>query len=250
MSTEAKNTVYAVTGANRGVGLGLVKTILVRPSTTVIATVRNDKAAKSLQGELANVAAGKDSTFEVVQLDFSASLPPEQIRNVIASKVDHVDILICNAAVSPPMTLAAQTPAEDLRTAFEVNTIGPLTVFQGLWPLLQKSAAPKLINMTSSVGCITFQEVPGGAYGPSKAALNWITRALHIQNESLVTVALHPGWVRTDMGEFSAREWGFPGAPMETVENSVQGILEVIDGATRDTTSGKYVTYKGQILPW
>jgi NAD(P)-dependent dehydrogenase (short-subunit alcohol dehydrogenase family) len=250
MSTEAKNTIYVVTGANRGVGLGLVKTLLTRPSTTVIATVRNDTAAKNLQGELSNVAASKDSTFEVVQLDFSSSLPPEQIRNAIVSKVDHVDILICNAAVSPPMTLAAQTPAEDLRTAFEVNTIGPLTVFQGLWPLLQKSAAPKLINMTSSVGCITFQEVPGGAYGPSKAALNWITRALHIQNESLVAVALHPGWVRTDMGEFSAREWGFPGAPMETVENSVQGILEVIDGATRDTTSGKYVTYKGQILPW
>ncbi|KAJ4109654.1 hypothetical protein NW768_012090 [Fusarium equiseti] len=236
MSTEAKNTVYVVTGANRGVGLGLVKALLARPSTTVIATVRNDKAAKSLQGELSDVSASTDSTFEVVQLDFSASLPPEQIRNVIA--------------VSPPMTLAAQTPAEDLRTAFEVNTIGPLTVFQGLWPLLQKSAAPNLINMTSSVGCITFQEVPGGAYGPSKAALNWITRALHIQNESLVAVALHPGWVKTDMGEFSAREWGFPGAPMETSENSVQGILEVIDGATRDITSGKYVTYKGQILPW
>jgi NAD(P)-dependent dehydrogenase (short-subunit alcohol dehydrogenase family) len=136
MSTEAKNTIYVVTGANRGVGLGLVKTLLTRPSTTVIATVRNDKAAKTLHGELSNVAASKDSTIEVVQLDFSASLPPEQIRNAIMVKVDHVDILICNAAVSPPMTLAAQTPAEDLRTAFEVNTIGPLTVFQGLWPLL------------------------------------------------------------------------------------------------------------------
>ncbi|KAF4334508.1 aflatoxin biosynthesis ketoreductase nor-1 [Fusarium beomiforme] len=250
MTSEGQNTVYVVTGANRGVGLGLVKTLLTRPSTTVVATVRSDEAAASLRRDLSNVSADKDSTFEIVQLDFSAALPPEQIRDAIAPTVDHVDILICNAAVSPPMTLAAQTPAANLRTAFEVNTIGPLTVFQGLWPMLQKSAMPKVINVTSSVGCIAFQEVPGGAYGPSKAALNWITRALHLQNEGLVAVALHPGWVQTDMGEFSAKEWGCPGVTLETVENSVQGMLNIIDGATRDTTSGQFVTYKGQVLPW
>ncbi|KAM5350421.1 hypothetical protein ACJ41O_006926 [Fusarium nematophilum] len=248
MASGAKNTVYVVTGGNRGIGLGLVKTLLARTSTTVIATVRNDEAAASLEEELSGAAAGKDSAFEIARLDFSTALPPDQIRAAITA--DHIDVLICNAAISPPMTLTAQTPAADLRDAFEVNTIGPLTVFQGLWPLLQKSAAPKLINVTSSVGCITFQEVPGGAYGPSKAALNWITRALHIQNEGLVAVALHPGWVQTRLGEFSAKEWGYPGAPPETIEGSVNGMLEVIDGATRDTTSGKFVTHKGQILPW
>ncbi|KAF4454649.1 Aflatoxin biosynthesis ketoreductase nor-1 [Fusarium austroafricanum] len=250
MTAQGSNTVYVVTGANRGIGLGLVKALLARDSTTVIATVRNDKSSASLQGELSQVSAGKDSTFEIVQLDFSAAISPEQIRDTIASKVDHVDILICNAAFSPPMTLTTQTSAANLRTAFEVNTIGPLTVFQCLWPLLQKSAAPKVINVTSSVGCITHQEAPGGAYGPSKAALNWITKSLHLQNESLVAVALHPGWVGTDMGEFSAKEWGCPGITLETVDGSVQGMLNIIDGATRDTTSGKFVTYKGQILPW
>ncbi|KAK7433022.1 hypothetical protein QQZ08_000495 [Neonectria magnoliae] len=248
MEPETRNTVYVVTGGNRGIGLGLIKGLLARPSTTVIATVRNEDAAESLKAEAEAIAKGHNSSFDVVQLNFTAAPSPLQISQ--AFTIDHIDVLINNAAFSPPMTLAAETPADDLRLAFEINTIGPLMVFQALWPLLQKTAAPKLINVTSSVGCITHQEAPGGAYGPSKAALNWLTRALHVQNEGLVAVALHPGWVQTRMGEYSKKEWGFPGPLPETIDGSVQGMLEVIDGATRETVSGKFVTYKGQILPW
>ncbi|KAM5342226.1 hypothetical protein ACJ41O_015257 [Fusarium nematophilum] len=250
MAPSTKNTVYVVTGANRGIGLGLAETLLARPSTSVVATVRNEEAAASLKTELESVAAGANSTFDIVKLDFSAAaaLSPEQIRDSFT--VDQIDVLICNTGFSPPMALAAETAPDDLRAAFEVNAIGPLTVFQGLWPLLQKSSAPKLINVTSSVGCITSQEAPGGAYGPSKAALNRLTRALHLQNECLIAIALHPGWAKTRMGELAARDWGYPGAPPETVDGSVQGMLDVIDNATRDTVSGEFVTYKGQILPW
>ncbi|KAK8043885.1 short chain dehydrogenase/reductase family oxidoreductase [Apiospora phragmitis] len=101
--------------------------------------------------------------------------------------------------------------------------------------------------VSSSVGCITEQEAPGGAYGASKAALNWITRALHNENErgGLVAVALHPGWVQTRAGAHAASEWGFQGRLPETVEGSVRGMLEVIDRATRENVSGKCVTYKG-----
>ena len=107
--------------------------------------------------------------------------------------------------------------------------------------------------ISSSVGSIRRQEpLPGSAYGPSKAALNWITRALHIQSVGmgLITVALHPGWVQTDSGRSSAREWNYaPGPPLSLAE-SVAGILKVIDGATREAVSGKFVTYSGEILPW
>jgi NAD(P)-dependent dehydrogenase (short-subunit alcohol dehydrogenase family) len=246
--TPNTNTVYVVTGANRGIGLGLVKALLARAHTTVFATVRNDKSQSSLASALESAPKGDSSTVSIVQLDFSTALSPEHIRT--AFDVDRVDVLINNAAFSTKSYPALEMPINDLRSSFEINTIGPLTVAQGLWAYLQKSSAPKIVNVSSSVGCITFQEVVAGAYGPSKAALNWLTRALHMQNEGLVAFALHPGFVSTEMGDSAATEWGFPLSMLESVENSVRGMLEIIDGATREKTSGKFITNKGQELPW
>ncbi|KAL4929153.1 SDR family oxidoreductase [Aspergillus undulatus] len=249
------NTVWAITGANRGIGLGLVKALLQRPSTTVIGTVRNDDAASSLQADTADITPGKDSTLHIVWLDFSTAVPPETITTAFSSipNLTHIDILIANAAFSTPMTPALTTTAPDLRACFETNTIAPLLTFQALWPLLQKSTQPKLINVTSSVGMITAMEpMPGGAYGPSKAAINWLTKALHLQHEreGLVAVALHPGWVQTRMGDLAARDWNFAAGPPETVDNSVDGILNVVDGATRESAGGRFLMYTGQELPW
>ncbi|KAE8353138.1 hypothetical protein BDV28DRAFT_113074 [Aspergillus coremiiformis] len=249
------NKVYVVTGGNRGLGLGLVKSLLARPSTTVIASVRNEEAAASLKAETQSLTTGNQSSLHILQLDFSSAVAPQNVREAlnVAAGVDHIDVLICNAGyATAPMVPAVLTSAEDLRASFETNTIAPLLVFQGLWPLLQKAAAtPKLISITSSVGSIGGQEpVPGGAYGPSRAAGNWLTRALHAQHQNLIAVALHPGWVQTRAGEFVAQQWGYAPGPPETIDNSVKGMLQVIDGATREETSGKFITYKGQEVPW
>ncbi|OJI97025.1 hypothetical protein ASPVEDRAFT_121411 [Aspergillus versicolor CBS 583.65] len=253
MSTA--NITWVISGANRGIGLGLVKRLLSRPSTTVIATVRNNETASNLTADAKNIPMKPGNQLYIIPLDFSAAIPPETIRDAFTATVpslDHIDVLICNAGFSTPMSLTTETSAEALRACFEVNTIAPLMLFQALWPLLQKSPrASKFISISSSVGSIGGQEpVPGGAYGPSKASINWLTRSLHIQNEGLIAVALHPGWVQTNMGDFAAKEWNYaPGAP-ETVENSVTGVLEVVDGATREAASGKFLSYTGQELPW
>ncbi|CAL5868264.1 uncharacterized protein PFLUO_LOCUS2488 [Penicillium psychrofluorescens] len=260
MASEiSTNKVYVVTGANRGLGLGLTKTLLSRPSTTVIATVRNDEAAASLQADhLKMTDTGQGSALHIIQLDFTAALSPDEIFEGFSktvSTIDHIDVLINNAGFAAPMHPATQTPAEDLRASFEVNTIAPLMVFQAFWPLLQKSpsGAPKVILISSSVGSIRAQEpMTGGAYGPSKAAANWLVRALHLQNEDkgLVAVALHPGWVQTRNGHFAAKEWNYPSDPPDTVEDSVKGMLEVIDGATRENISGEFVAQTGEVIPW
>ncbi|RKK67318.1 hypothetical protein BFJ69_g14611 [Fusarium oxysporum] len=245
---SSTNTVWVVTGGNRGIGLGFVKALLARPSVTVIATVRNGHARSALEDATADLVKGDGTVLRIVQLDFTTALSPEQIRN--AFDIDHVDILVNNAAASFNSYPVLDIPTDDLRSAFEINTIGPLTVVQGLWPLLQRSSAPKVVNVSSSVGCITYHEVVAGAYGPSKAALNWLTRALHLQNEGLIAFALHPGFVDTEMGESAATEWGFPHAMLESVGEAAKGSLRIIDSATRETVSGKFVSYKGQELPW
>ncbi|KAF4338425.1 Aflatoxin biosynthesis ketoreductase nor-1 [Fusarium beomiforme] len=245
---SSSNTVWVVTGGNRGIGLGLVKALLVRPTVTVIATVRNDQGRSALEIAIANLTKGDGTVFSIVQLDFTTALAPEQIRN--AFDIDHVDVLINNAAANFKSYPILEISTDDLRSAFEINTIGPLTMVQGLWPLLQKSSAPKVVNVSSSVGCITYHEVVAGAYGPSKAALNWLTQALHSQNEGLIAFALHPGFADTVMGKSAATEWGFPHSMLESVEGAVKGSLEMIDTATRETTSGKFLSYKGQELPW
>ncbi|KAL4954727.1 hypothetical protein BDW69DRAFT_183209 [Aspergillus filifer] len=163
----------------------------------------------------------------------------------------NVDIFPNTPTTTSQILEALTTSASDLRTAFEVNSIAPLLVFQVFWPLLQKAtiAAPKAVFITSSIGSTGDQEpVPGGAYGASRAAGNWLIRAIHVQHEAdkLVAIALHPGWVQTRTGNFVAEEWGYaPGAP-ETVENIVNWNLDVMvasassDGAIRlwDTATG------------
>ncbi|KAK1998117.1 short chain dehydrogenase/ reductase [Colletotrichum falcatum] len=254
------NTVYVVTGTNKGIGHGLVKALLARPSTTVVASVRNEEAAASLRSAIAGVTRGGGSGFHIMILDFTRAPTPaavmEAFKNATLDAVDRVDVLVGNAAAPFPMTRTHATSAQDLRDAFEVNTIAPLMVFQGLWPLMDKPRGPddgpaKFIGVTSSVGSIGSQEpLPGGAYGPSKAALNWLVRSLHAQHENLVSVAVHPGWVQTYMGNSVAKDWKYEAGPPDTIDSSTNGVLAVMDGATRETTSGKFVTHKGQILPW
>lgn len=63
-------------------------------------------------------------------------------------------------------------------------------------------------------------------------------------------MALHPGWVQTRAGEFTAQQWKYAAGPPMVVDESVQGMLRVIDGATRDNYPGRFVTQTGAVLPW
>lgn len=252
------NTVYVVTGTNKGIGLGLVKALLARPATTVVASVRSDDAAATLKSAVADVTKGDGSVLHVMLLDFSTAPSPAAVREAFtaatAGTIDRVHVLISNAASPFPMTPTSATAADDFRRAFEINTIAPLMVFQGLWPLMdapEGEPPAKFIGITSSVGSIECLEpVPGGAYGPSKAALNHITKSLHAQHKNLVAVALHPGWVQTYMGDYAAKAWGYEPGPPDTIDSSVTGVLQVVDAASRETTSGKFVTQTGQVMPW
>jgi len=189
-----------------GIGLGLVKTLLVRPSTIVIATARNEASAKSLRETLDAAPRGAESGYSTFILDLGALASPENIRErfIVETNgaIKRIDVFISNAGQASSLGPALDTTAQQLRSHFETNSIAPLVLFQAFWPLMERAGGlsairpPKVFMLSSSVGSIGAQEpVPGGAYGPSKAALNWIARRLHFEFDQagLVSVSVHPG---------------------------------------------------------
>lgn len=194
--------VALVTGANRGIGLEFVKQLEAK-GFKVIGTSRKEL-------EVSN---------------------PDSIKAF--SPTDKIDLLINNAGL-----LSREETPSKIVDQFKVNALGPFLVFQQLLPNLNPNA--KIINITSRMGSIQ-DNTSGGYYGyrASKAALNMITKSLAIDNPQFVFLALHPGFVKTDMtgnnGECDPKE-------------SVEKMLLVVDKVGKEE-SGQFWHRDGYVLP-
>jgi NAD(P)-dependent dehydrogenase (short-subunit alcohol dehydrogenase family) len=160
-----------------------------------------------------------------------------------------VDVLINNAAINPgdayiegPDGQQLLDPAHTL-DVLRVNAVAPLLVAQAFLALLRAGANPRVVNISSGAGSLTYQtEGDEYSYPASKAALNMLTRAFAFSREAdgITAIAIDPGWVKTDMGG--------PHADLEP-EESARGLLRVIDGLTpRDR--GRFLRYDGSEVPW
>lgn len=166
---------------------------------------------------------GSESALHIFQADLSRVPDLADLKHRVDADIlpvsDHVDVFISSVGFTTAMKPALETTPQEFRDHFEVNTIGPLIVFQAFWPLMVKPnaddesekssrqpSAPKLIFLSSSVGCIGewMEPITGGAYGPSKAALNWLARKLHfeLEKDKIVSVALHPGSANKHLPDF------------------------------------------------
>ncbi|KAL2130928.1 hypothetical protein VTI74DRAFT_5753 [Chaetomium olivicolor] len=94
-----------------------------------------------------------------------------------------------------------------------------------------------------------FIPMKNAAYAPTKLVQHWLTKALHTEEPWLTAFPVDPGWVQTDLGQRGADAFGYEKAAI-TVDESVNGIIEVIDAATRNTHSGKMWVYTGVESPW
>ena len=110
-------------------------------------------------------------------------------------KINVVDVVIANAGISNCYPPVAEVSVEDLQEHFSINTIGPLLLFQAVLPLLQKSAQPKFVAISSAAGSIGLMGPwpANAAYGPSKTALNYLTRKMHFEHQNLIAFPIHPG---------------------------------------------------------
>jgi NAD(P)-dependent dehydrogenase (short-subunit alcohol dehydrogenase family) len=152
-------------------------------------------------------------------------------------------VLINNAGVSSKARSVTEVDAAELAHAFAVNASAAVLVVKALLPNLRAGKQKLIVNITSQLGSIA-NNSGGSTYGyrASKAALNMFTVCLsnELKGEGFTVVAIHPGWVRTDMGGKNATL---------SVEESVGAILKTI-GALRDEDTGRFLNYDGTGLPW
>ncbi|RDW58431.1 hypothetical protein BP5796_12361 [Coleophoma crateriformis] len=248
----SQNTTVLITGANRGIGQGLLNVYLARPNTTVIAGVRNPAHA-TVQSLKDNTPCGQGSQLIVVKIDNTSETDAKAAVDILTSKyrITQLDIVIANAGIARYDHKAAVIPISEVVDHFKTNTIGTLVLFQAVEPLLKASAAsPRFVVLSSSLGSIGDMVVEKStAYGSSKAALNFITKKIHEEYEYLISFPVHPGWVQTDMGNLGAHKAGLEKADVP-VDESVKGLMDKIDRATRENSSGRFVTFDDSPLAW
>jgi NAD(P)-dependent dehydrogenase (short-subunit alcohol dehydrogenase family) len=228
---------YAITGASRGLGLEFVRQILNR-GDTLDAGVRAPQEARELQA-LVREAGGR---LRVHTLDVADA----RSVNAFASRVGEgppLDVLINNAGIFGKSQPLESMDYEDLAHTFATNALGPMRLTSALLPALRRGSTRRVIHITSQMGSLGSNGM-GGYYGYrlSKVALNMAMRNMHLElsGEGFITLAIDPGWVRTDMGG--------PQAPL-LPEESVRGILQVIDRSTAEH-GGRFLRYDGSELPW
>ena len=227
---SAKNAL--IIGASRGLGLGLVKTLLA-DGWQVTATVRNPQKGEALQA-LGDV--------RIEQLDMDDQQAQIALSQQLQGQV--FDLLFVNAGVKGP---EVQTPnggatLAEVGQLFFTNAVAPINLAQRFVGQIRPGSGV-LAFMSSVLGSVTMPDAPELAlYKASKAALNSMTNSFVSQlGESRPTVlSLHPGWVKTDMGG--------EGADLD-VQTSTRGLIDQVN-AYAGKGGHHFINYKGETIPW
>lgn len=243
------STVYLITGANRGIGLAVTSQLAARPNATIFAGARDPSRAKELRA-LAEALPGRVHVVKIISSDrVNNDAAAEEIKQIAG----RLDVIIANAGINDCFKSALEVPPSEIMRHFEVNTNGPLVLFQAMYALLRTSPAPKFVPISTGYGSIELgTQFPGDVYpyGASKAALNWVTRKLHHDFPELIVFPLCPGSVETGLAtgavemDSSISEL-VKKFPFISTRESAEGIIEQVDIASRETHGGQFVDYTG-----
>ena len=226
-----------VTGANRGLGLGLVKKFL-KNNEKVICTTRNISKSK----ELILCKEKYNDNLEICELDLLDKDSPNILSNFLGDET--IDLFINNAGVIGHSAQHFKSVSlNHWLEVLKINLIAPLLITQSIIKNIEKSSERKIYFISSKVGSIEDNKSGGMyIYRSSKTALNQVVKSLSIDLKPLgiSVISLHPGWVRTEMGGPNA---------LISVEESVNGMVGVIS-KTSIINSGQFINYDGTRLPW
>lgn len=194
---------YFITGATRGIGLEFVKQLSEDKNNKVIGSARSFEKAGKLK-ELADERNNVSIVELVVGDEKSTAKLPEQLAKIDSG----IDVFIHNAGIllDGSMDVSLNIGAKVWLEHYNVNVVGAIEVYQKVYPLLVKRDTRKIAFLSSIAGSFSeFFPIPLGAYGQSKAALNYTIKhiAAELQDEKFTVLSTHPGVVSTDMGDES-----------------------------------------------
>lgn len=245
MSRNNSQRIALVTGANKGIGFEIARQLAGRGDTVVLGA-RNEERGREAEAKLK--AENFDAHF--VHLDVEDAASHQRAAKFVAERFGRLDVLVNNAGVALDGSFkASDVPQDLLRKTFDTNFFGVIAVTQAFLPLLRKSAAGRIVNVSSGLGSLTqhgdpsweFYEVKLLAYNSSKTALNafTVTLAHELKGTKIKVNSADPGFTATDLNGNSG---------YKTVEQGASVIIELAtlpdDGAT-----GGYFDDKGAV-PW
>lgn len=226
-----------ITGANRGLGLALAQ-IGAERGHHILAGVRD-----VLQGEerLAHFDFSKSITL--VPLDVTNEDSIADAAHTVKENFGTIDAIINNAGVLYERDKTIEElDITKVQQTFDVNLFGPMRVVKHFLPLLVMGDSTSIINISSEAGSI--ENAYGGdyAYAASKTALNMFSEQLkkYVKRNNIEVYAVHPGWIKTDMGGDRA-----PGNPIDTAK----GILDIIEGKHTINSKYAFINHQGESMP-
>ncbi len=241
-----------ITGGNRGLGF---QTALDLKDAGVKVVIGSRDLAQGEEAVAKLRAAGVDA--DVLHFDVTKAADHKTAHHYFDSKYGRLDILVNNAGISAggsfppsgPDHSASEVPMDLLRKVFETNFFAQVALTEALLPLIRKSPAGRIVNLSSILASLTLQADSNSpiyhsksfAYDASKTALNAFTihLAYELRDTKIKVNSAHPGWVKTEMGGENAMlevsEGGKTSAALATLPE--------------DGPSGGYF-HLGQPLPW
>jgi NAD(P)-dependent dehydrogenase (short-subunit alcohol dehydrogenase family) len=226
--TELRGKRALVTGANRGIGLEVVRQLTELGMTVFLGTrdIASGEAAASSLG-LAGISP--------VRIDVADPASVIAARDELAP--DGVDVLVNNAGIYPRR---GATP-ERVEEAWQVNALGSWRVTQAFLPPMREHSWGRIVNVTTELATNAHDRRGGGVYPVTKVVVNAMTRALaeDLAGTGILVNACSPGWCRSDMGGDDAPR------------SAAQGAASIVWGVTLpdDGPSGGFFQ-DGQPLPW
>ncbi len=241
-------TIALITGSNKGMGFEAARQLAKQDIHVLIGARNAEKgqaAVKSLSDE--------GLSAEFLLLDMTDEESVKNAAQAVAKQHGKLDILINNAGINPEYAREIFTfeelPLDLMKQIYQTNVFGAFLAIREFLPLLRKSTAGRIVNVSSSVGSLTDQSNPESpyygintvAYNTSKTALNALTVQLakQLSDTTIKVNSICPGWVKTDLGSEAAPR---------TVNEGVRIIVQLAT-LGEDGASGGFFNEDG-VIPW